>query len=219
MGLLSPTFCLQSSILPWRSLRLGERTRLGCGRRPLHSVRTFRDGLLVFMQHTGVVKRLSTWRASVTFEGASGKIGKGVLVTPDFALHTSHSAGGRLCETKPIRELDSLYCAREGIQGVSHRHATFEIPDTRDKKITPYGVTTNGTWTCETNPIRRRRSGRQVLSGKRVMVDADWRRRWENEANSPPAPRVPRRIGFVWHNRPCHRVPAAPASLRTGICL
>lgn len=46
---------------------------------------------------------------------------------------------------------------------------------------------------CETKPIRQRKGGRQVLSGKRVMAHSGWKRRWRNEANSlaalsrPPA--------------------------------
>ena len=54
------------------------------------------------MQHTGVAKRLTIWRASFTFEGSSVKRGKGVLVASNFTRYTSPSAEGRLCETNPI---------------------------------------------------------------------------------------------------------------------
>lgn len=45
---LPSTLCPRSCIPPWRSLRLGERTRFGCGRRPRWGVRIFPAGVLSF---------------------------------------------------------------------------------------------------------------------------------------------------------------------------
>ena len=105
-----------------------------------------------------------------------------------FQLHTSHSGEGPLCETKPIRRGRAAYrgpvrAYRSYLAGSAC--SKYEIPATRDEKITPYGATTNGSRSCETNPIRRRRSERQVLLEKRVMSHSVCKRRWENEANCP----------------------------------
>jgi len=56
-GLAGP--CPPSGVLSWRSSRLGERTDLGCGRRPRWGVRIFPGWMLISMKHTGVAKRLS----------------------------------------------------------------------------------------------------------------------------------------------------------------
>ncbi len=54
---------------------------------------------------------------------------------------------------------------------------------------------------------------RQVSYGKGVMVDSAWKRRWKTKPIPRRPLRVPRPIGFVSQNRPCRRMPAAPASL------
>jgi len=132
--------------------------------------------MLVFMEHTGVTRRLSIWKASLKFEGLSVKRGRGMLIASHFTRCTSPSGGGRWCETNPI-------CRDRAGPATVHPQGYREI--------TPYGVTTNGTWTCETNPIPRRRSERQVFFGNRFMAHSAWKRRWENEANCPLAPSRP----------------------------
>jgi len=100
--LLHSTTFPRSSILSWRFLRLGERTRFACGRRPPRGVRIFLSEMLIFMQHTEVVERLCVGKASFRLEGGTVKRGKGMLVASTFTLFTPHSAEGRLCETNPI---------------------------------------------------------------------------------------------------------------------
>jgi|GEM_PF-4985598 len=168
----------------------------GCGRRPPYGVRIFRGRMLIFMKHTGVMKRLYL-RGRVSSLKCRVSSEMDVRNEPNLPVADANSP------RRHKDHRDSLSEFRSELFHVLLRALCVSVVDILAKRTQFAGRETNGK--CF------------------IKKELWWIRPGRRDGRTKPIPRravrVPGRIGFVSHNRLCRRVPAGVAPLRIGICL
>jgi hypothetical protein len=195
-GLLSPVPCSRPSVLPWRSLRLGERIHLGCGRRPGWSVRIFSHGMLVFMQHTDVTERLCMGeRVSSLKRQVSSKM---------TMRNEPNLAGPGTRRASRARRP----CYEDASRFTLHASRVLSRNEPNPGPVSSLKCQVSSKMNAQNEPNSG--SGK---AGDKCFMAMDLCCIWRGRGNAKTKPiarrflRVLRRIGFVSHNRTCRLQP------------